>query len=97
MSFVRKFKRALRGDISPATATLEILRRTDAALKARNERNSLERESRQPPILCRPYSEWNDSQLLEHFRTRLTPVALPGIKAASTRELERAREMEQAT
>jgi len=90
MSFVRKFKRALRGDISPATATLEILRRTDAALKARNERNSLERESRQPPILCRPYSEWNDSQLLEHFRTRLTPVALPGIKAASTRELERA-------
>src|SRR6185369_10443961 len=94
MSFVRKLKRALRGDISPTTATLEILRRTDAAIRARNERNSLERESSQPASLCHPYSEWSDSQLLEHFKTRLTPRPLPGFNAA-TLGLKKARSQDQ--
>ena len=71
MSFVRKLKRAIRGEVSPKTATLEILRRTDAAIKARNERNSLASESKQPAHLCRPYSDLNDEQLLEHFNRLL--------------------------
>ena len=91
MSFVRKLKRALRGDISPKTATLEILRRTGADIRARNERNSLERESNQPASLCLPYSEWSVSRLLEHFQTRLTPRPLPGFNAASSPELIKAR------
>jgi len=86
MSFVRKLRRALRGDISPKTATLEILRRTDAALKTRNERNSLERESSRPASFRRPYSDWKDSQLLEHFQSRSTPVSLPGFKNPLTRD-----------
>ena len=90
MRFVRKLKRAIRGDISPATATLEVLRRTDVAMKARSERNSLDRESKQPAILCRPYSEFSVSQLLEHFQTRLLPRPLPGLKVSSGPETDKA-------
>jgi len=82
MSFVRKLKRAIRGEVSPKTATLEILRRADAAIKARNERNSLAIESKQPAHLCRPYSDLNDEQLLEHFQTRQVPRSLPGLKVS---------------
>ena len=44
MGMLRKIKRALRGEIDPATAALEVLRRTRASWQQRKERANLDRE-----------------------------------------------------
>ena len=44
MATLRKIKRALRGEIDPATAALEVLRRTRASWQQRKERANLDRE-----------------------------------------------------
>jgi hypothetical protein len=44
MGTLRKIKRALRGEIDPTTAALEVLRRTRASWQQRKERATLDRE-----------------------------------------------------
>ena len=87
MTLVRKLKRAIRGDVSPTTATLEILRRTDNALRSRAERSSLKREADEGAKLRLPYSKMNEDELVAHFRSRSLPRPLPGFASSAVSSL----------
>ena len=51
MSIISKFKRALRGEVSPRIAFLESARRTRVATRRRGERERLAEQAKQPARL----------------------------------------------
>lgn len=82
MSIVRKIKRALRGEVDAKTASLEVLRRTKAAMAQRRERAGLQQGQRHQTHLNSSYAEMPASELLNHFRSRSDPKFLPGFNGS---------------
>ena len=80
MTLLRKFKRAVRGEVKPKTIVLESLRRAQSSRQSRQERTNLDRLNRELPKLTLPTSD-----LLLHFKTRGEPYFFPGFSMASQR------------
>jgi hypothetical protein len=68
MAFIRKLKRALRGEVKLTTAVREAMRRSRVAASNRRERANLDRDF--PLSLTEPFSQLTPPELLSHFRTR---------------------------
>ncbi len=81
MSFVRKMKRALRGEVDAPTVAREALRRGRVALAQRRERAQLDELNARPPSLRAEFARLNVTELLAHFRERSVPKFLPGLDA----------------
>jgi hypothetical protein len=79
MSIFRKFKRALRGEVSPHKALLEVGRRSYSAISRRKERARLEQQAKQPARLTPEFARLSSSGLLSHFRER-DPNFFPGFE-----------------
>jgi hypothetical protein len=79
MTLLRKFKRALRGEVKPKTIVLESIRRAQASRSSRVERNSLERLNSELPTLTL------QTDPLQHFRSRSAPHFFPGFSPDSHR------------
>ena len=71
MTFLKKLKRALRGEVKLFTAAREALRRTRASTLTRRERANLDQD--QPLSLAPAFARLSDTDLLNHFRQR-TPI-----------------------
>ena len=93
---VRRVRSALRGEVTPGAAALEILRRGRASLARRRERAELTRRRAEGESnsaasfaarLSPEFAHVSGPELLEHFRTRPAPKFLPGFEPA---ELESA-------
>ncbi len=68
----------LRGDISARTVALETTRRLRQLSMQRRERASLAQIDQQPARLLEEFARIRSSDLLAHFRSRLTPKFFPG-------------------
>lgn len=77
-SLLSKFRRMLRGDVSVSTVAREAWRRSRVALQQKQERASLDQFDKRPARLGRDFSRLSPAALLDHFRTRATPLFLPG-------------------
>src|ERR1051325_11160815 len=66
MSVLKKIKRAVRGDVKPATLAREALRRSRASLQQRKERAGA--FDNEPLALNRRFSRLSDHELLAYFR-----------------------------
>jgi heparinase II/III-like protein len=84
MNIVRKIKRAVRGEVAAKATALEALRRSSAAIAGRRERNHLQERQQEAARFRPPFDSISTSQLLDHFRSRQTPVCLPGFSEAQT-------------
>lgn len=78
MSIISKFKRALRGEVSPRIALLESVRRTQVATRHRGERARLSKQAKQPARLTPEFANLSPAELLDHFRKRTQPHFFPG-------------------
>lgn len=78
MSIISKFKRALRGEVSPRIALLESARRTGMATRHRGERARLSKQANQPARLTPEFTNLSPAALLEHFKQRTQPHFFPG-------------------
>lgn len=93
MSIISKFKRALRGEVSPRLAFLESARRTGVATRHRGERARLSKQAKLPARLIPEFASLSPAALLEHFKQRIQPHFFPGFNlppqtfAASQRTL----------
>ena len=81
MSVIRKFKRAVRGDVDPKTVFLEARRRAQVAQQAKRERANLETLNSEMPQLRDSQMSWDAR--LSHFRNRTEPRFFPGFSAAN--------------
>ena len=86
MSLIRKFKRALRGEVEPKTVVREALRRARVKISAAKERASLDLLNTQLPKLY--LSAKSPADLLKHFRTRTEPNFFPGFKDKQLAKLQ---------
>src|ERR1700754_82303 len=93
MSVIKKFKRAVRGEISPTTATLEILRRTRQSLNSRKELSLLKNKARQRARFLPAFARMSPDELLAHFKQRKSPSFFVGFvtQPASSDLVEQAR------
>ncbi len=73
MSILGKFKRALRGEVSPRTAVWETVRRSNAALREKRERGNLAEQGKTSARLTPDFSSLSAAALLEHFQQRNEP------------------------
>jgi hypothetical protein len=95
MSIINKFKRAMRGEVSPRIALLESARRTGVATRQRGERARLTEQARQPAHLTPQFANLSAAGLLDHFTQRTQPHFFSGFDlppqslAASQRTLFR--------
>jgi hypothetical protein len=68
----------LRGEVSARTAALEATRRITVTLERRRERAALSTLDQQPARLREEFARIRASDLLAHYRSRVTPKFLPG-------------------
>jgi hypothetical protein len=68
MTFVKKLKRALRGEVRLSTAAREALRRSRASTLSRRERANLDRD--QPLSLAPAFARLSHTDLLKHFQQK---------------------------
>jgi hypothetical protein len=68
MAFIRKLKRALRGEVKLTTAAREAMRRSRVATSSRRERANLDRDF--PLSLTEPFSQLTPPEFLSHFQQR---------------------------
>lgn len=73
MSFSRRIKRALRGNVSLNALALEAIRLKRTSLLHKRERNELEQLNKTPTRLHSDFASLSKSDLLKHFRQRKTP------------------------
>ena len=105
MNITRKIKRALRGDVGLAAASLEVARRVIVSLRNRRERALLSNRNgggssltSARALLTPDFAQLGPNQLLSHFRERKSPRLFDGfdVKASErsidSRLLEEARE-----
>ena len=78
MSIISKFKRALRGEVSPRIAFLESARRTRVASRRRGERARLSEQAKQPARLTPEFATLTPAALLDHFQQRTNPQVFAG-------------------
>lgn len=78
MSIISKFKRALRGEVSPRVALLESARRTGIATRNRGERARLSEQAKKPARLAPEFAKLSPAALLEHFKQRTQPHFFSG-------------------
>ena len=78
MTLLRKFKRALRGEVKPKTILLESVRRAHSSRQTRQERHKLEQLNREFPRLS-----VDVSNLQLHFKTRTAPYFFAGFAQQS--------------
>jgi hypothetical protein len=78
MSIISKFKRALRGEVSPRIALLESARRIRVASRRRGERARLSEQGRQPVGLTPQFAKLSPAALFDHFKQRTQPLFFPG-------------------
>jgi hypothetical protein len=86
MTLIRKFKRALRGDVEPKTIIREAWRRARSKRQIAKERSSLDSMNSELPKLWLPTTSLDDP--LTHFRTRAEPKFFPGFTSESTIRLQ---------
>jgi Heparinase II/III N-terminus/Heparinase II/III-like protein len=85
MGVIRKLKRAVRGEVKPRTAALEILRRGRVSLSNWRELSSLNQVGTRRARLHERFAEMDAKELLAHFRSRARPRFFPGfIKATGS-------------
>lgn len=85
MSVIRKLKQAVRGEVKPKTAALEILRRSRVSLASWRELSALNQVGTRSARLHGRFAQMDAKQLLAHFRSRSEPRFLPGfIQATGT-------------
>lgn len=85
MSVIRKLKRAVRGEVRPRTAALEVLRRGRVSLASWRDLSSLHQVGSRAARLHGRFASMDAKQLLAHFRSRSEPRFLPGfIEATGT-------------
>ncbi|MCM3904108.1 MAG: alginate lyase family protein, partial [Pyrinomonadaceae bacterium] len=93
MTIARRIKHAFRGQVSPRAALFEIGRSGCVALRSRYERlaQSFEAAGDGRLRLSNEFANMPGPELLEHFRSRLTPRFFPGFEVARERlsELQR--------
>jgi hypothetical protein len=91
LSFISKFRRLLRGELSARTAALETMRRIRGLLARRRERVRLSELDRQRVRLRTEFARMSAPELLAHFRSRKSPEFFPGFAAArqETAELQK--------
>jgi hypothetical protein len=68
MTFVKKLKRALRGEVRLSTAAREVLRRSRASALTRRERATLDQD--QPLSLAPAFARLSDTDLLSYFQQK---------------------------
>jgi hypothetical protein len=78
MSVIRKLKRAVRGEVKPKTAALEILRRSRVSLASWRELSALNQVGTRSARLHGRFAQMDAKQLLAHFGSRSEPRFLPG-------------------
>ena len=78
MSIISKFKRALRGEVSPRVVLLESVRRTHVATRQRGERARLSEQANRPASLIPRFANLSPSALLDHFKQRTQPHFFSG-------------------
>ena len=79
MSIIRKIRRAIRGEVSPRTALLEGVRRTQLATQRRGEPARLQQQAKEPARLTPEFAALSPDSLLRHFQTRTEPRFFPGL------------------
>src|SRR5258705_1527628 len=89
MGVIRKLKRAVRGEVSPAIAMLETLRRSRASLRRSNERFGLSQKIPQPARLQPQFANLSSQELLVHFQKRRNPDFFPALSRAASADLLR--------
>lgn len=88
MSVLSKLKRAVRGDVKPTTAALEVLRRTRVSLARQREMRSLDLVANRPARLHGHFAQMDAAQLLAHFRHRTEPKFFPGFRDPATAKIQ---------
>jgi hypothetical protein len=88
MSVLSKLKRAVRGDVKPTTAALEVLRRTRVSLARKREMRSLDIIANRPARLQDRFGQMNAEQLLAHFRNRTEPKFFAGFRDPATPKIQ---------
>lgn len=83
MSVIHKLKRAVRGEVKPKTAALEILRRGRVSLASWRELSSLNQVGTRGARLHGRFAQMDPKQLLAHFRSRSEPRFLTGFTEAT--------------
>jgi hypothetical protein len=78
MSIISKFKRALRGEVSPRIALLESARRTGVASRHRGERARLSEQANQPARLTPEFANLSPAALIDYFKQRTQPHFFSG-------------------
>ncbi len=79
MTLPRQIKQALRGQVSPGSALLEIGRRGGVAIRAGLERLANASTASDKAVRLRPeFASMPSAQLLTHFQTRSQPRFFPG-------------------
>src|SRR6266851_3679330 len=82
-SFILRFRRTMRGDITLRTFVLEAIRRTRVLRARRREREQLTTLNQQPARLSEEFARMPASDLLAHFQSRATPEFFPGFGSTS--------------
>ncbi len=92
-SLIPKLRRALRGDVKPHVLALEAWRRSRVSLERRRERAMLFELDKAPARLRPEFARLSATELLEHFRQRLSPKFFPGFTSPPEiiAELQRTR------
>lgn len=83
MSIISKIKRMLRGEVDARTAAQETVRRLRGAQELKYERGQLDELNRRPARLSQDFAHLSPTELLGHFRSRVTPEFFPGITGAA--------------
>src|SRR6266851_8892968 len=82
-SFILRFRRTMRGDITLRTFVLEAIRRIRVLRARRREREQLTTLNQQPARLSEEFARMPASDLLAHFHSRATPEFFPGFGSTS--------------
>src|SRR5713226_8704020 len=82
-SFILRFRRTMRGDITLRTFVLEAIRRIRVLRARRREREQLTTLNQQPARLGEEFARMPASDLLAHFQSRATPEFFPGFGSTS--------------
>ncbi len=82
-SFILRFRRTMRGDITLRTFVLEAIRRIRVLRARRREREQLTTLNQQPARLSEEFARMPASDLLAHFQSRATPEFFPGFGSTS--------------
>lgn len=92
-SIIPKLKRVLRGEVKLNTVAREAWRRSRVALQQSQERATLDQFDKRPARLRRDFAQLTTSALLNHFRSRATPLFFPGFHDTTNQIAELQRSM----